>query len=70
MTSKNVRKYARAHLAGIEGGRAGAVADFRAGVRIDAACGLGDWWQLPASVSVIEVEAEVRRIVRQAAEEI
>jgi hypothetical protein len=67
--AKSIGQIAAQHLAGIEGGMAGAVADYRAGMDIRAACGLGDsWGDLPAGVEAREVEAEVAALVMAAAE--
>jgi hypothetical protein len=55
--------YALRHLAGIDGGLAGAARDLGAGADIAKAAGLGDSWDLPEGVSQEAVEGEVCRIV-------
>ena len=60
-----LRALVEGHFEGIEGGLDGAVADLRAGVSVDAACGLGDsWGELPAGISARNVEDAIRGFAR------
>jgi hypothetical protein len=64
-----IESIAAAHLAGIEGGLAGAVHDYRQGVPLDAAAGIGDSWDLPDGIALDDVLAAVRRQVIEAGSE-
>jgi hypothetical protein len=60
------RRIAKAHLAGIEGGLKGALDDYRAGMDVDNACGIGDSWTLPDGIQLSDVLDEVRLALLEA----